>query len=39
MLKDIIFDNDVKRKIWDEDALKKRREQLIKFAKAQWKDL
>lgn len=39
MLKDIISDDDIERSVWDEDAISNRREQLIRFAINQWKDL
>jgi len=37
--KDIISDNGRERDVWDKDAINSRREQLIKFALDQWKDL
>ena len=39
LLKDIIFDGCIERDVWDKDAINSRREQLIKFAIDQWKDL
>ena len=38
-LKHIISDDCVERDVWDKDAINSRREQLIKFATDQWKDL
>lgn len=38
-LKDIIPDDCVECDVWDKDAINSRREQLIKFAIDQWKDL
>lgn len=38
-LKAIVFDNDVERDVWDEDAINNRRECLIQFAIDQWRDL
>jgi hypothetical protein len=39
MLRNIISDNNVERSVWNGDAINSRREQLIKFAVDQWKDL
>jgi hypothetical protein len=39
LLNEIVFDNGVERSVWDKDAINYRREQLIKFAMEQWKDL
>ncbi|WP_421657141.1 HNH endonuclease family protein [Leptothermofonsia sp. ETS-13] len=38
-LKEIVFNNDVERNVWDEDAINNRRERLIQFAINQWQDL
>lgn len=38
-LKEIIFDNGIERSVWNEDAINKRKEKLIKFAIEQWMDL
>lgn len=37
--KDIVSNNGIERDVWDEDAINNRKEQLIKFATDQWKDL
>ena len=39
LLKDIIFNEGDERSMWNETAIENRREQLIKFAIDQWKDL
>lgn len=39
LLNEIVSDNGVERSVWDKDAINYRREQLIKFAMEQWKDL
>jgi hypothetical protein len=39
LLNEIVSDNGVERSVWDKDAINYRREQLIKFAREQWKDL
>lgn len=39
LLKDIISSSGAERGVWDDDAINNRREQLIGFAIAQWKDL
>jgi len=39
LLNEIVFDNGVERSVWDKDAINYRRDQLIKFAMEQWKDL
>ena len=38
-LKEIVSDTDVDREMWDEEAIKNRREHLIQFAIDQWQDL
>ena len=37
--KNITSDNGAERDLWDKDAIDSRRDQLIKFAMEQWKDL
>ena len=39
LLNEIVSDNGVERSVWDKDAINYRRDQLIKFAMEQWKDL
>ena len=39
LLNEIVSDSGVERSVWDKDAINYRREQLIKFAMEQWKDL
>ena len=39
LLNEIVFDNGVERSVWDKDAINYRREELIKFAMEEWKDL
>jgi hypothetical protein len=39
LLNEIVSDNGVERSVWDKDAINYRREELIKFAMEEWKDL